>query len=919
MGSLRTLRSWLFVCALLGALIVPMTGIATPLASVSADEGTPTADADGDGVPDDTDNCISIANSDQQDSDGDFAGDACDLEPYGPPTPTPTADPDGDGYNDSADNCFWVYNPDQSDADGDGAGDACDPDFVPEPTASPTPEQSVYDSDQDGIEDEQDNCPGVSNPTQERAYGYNIGVACYGLATTYTIYSVSGDTWESVPGVCYQLDEVNTGATINVCDGDGLDEASDDLVTITIPGGVYALTIIAPSGYTPESSSQQLFAIPQGVSRMDVVLYAVSDETGLEVQSLDLDGNPISGGVYRLYFGLECGVDLVSTVEAIDDGIASFMDLQPGTYCVEAQSPPAGYTVPTDTTIEEIEVYEGSTQHVYVSFPNPSVPGNTQPGTNVALNGLADGNLSVTFATVIQGGETSATIENAADWSLPPTYRAATALVYNLTTTAYFENGITTCVSFDPSQFPGASSLSLLYRSHGMWIDSGVAGDPSSGELCGITDQSGLIAIAEPASTATLTLILTDLDGNPVTGKCLAFTDGFNDYLACDGYDGTFDGQMTYETPVPAGTYELEWALGAAASDFFVPSALGHSVTIPEGESTVTETVVLTPGVRVNVSDTAGIPLRGACFALQGPGYGQGSCMETQTYYNVPNGIYTLTSFQNPNGYVRDDGSSDPIALEVQGGGPVVVNIVFRAENSQPGTDVLVEPANAPGVQITFSEITTAGNTTVDVIAIDDAPTLPAGFSVDGALFFEISTTAGFSGAITLCLPYDASAFPNPAELRLLHGENGDWVDVTTSNDGAGTICGSVTSFSPFAIAEPAISAPPLVFSGFDSPVSNSGWNTAKGGSNVPLKFSVTQGGAPQTSLSVISSVVVSSVSCSDPAVVLAGAPTDITGSLKRTGSSFHLNWKTPKAKGCYQVVITAADGTTLTALFKLT
>ena len=45
------------------------------------------AGSDGDGVPDDTDNCPSIANADQLDTDSDGAGDVCD------------GDADGDGIN----------------------------------------------------------------------------------------------------------------------------------------------------------------------------------------------------------------------------------------------------------------------------------------------------------------------------------------------------------------------------------------------------------------------------------------------------------------------------------------------------------------------------------------------------------------------------------------------------------------------------------------------------------------------------------------------------------------------------------------------------------------------------------------------------------------------------------------------------
>lgn len=59
------------------------------------------SDSDGDGIPDQSDNCPLTANPLQEDQDGDGVGDTCD-------------------------NCIAVINPLQEDIDGDGIGDRCD-------------------------------------------------------------------------------------------------------------------------------------------------------------------------------------------------------------------------------------------------------------------------------------------------------------------------------------------------------------------------------------------------------------------------------------------------------------------------------------------------------------------------------------------------------------------------------------------------------------------------------------------------------------------------------------------------------------------------------------------------------------------------------------------------------------------------
>ena len=100
-------------------------------------------DADQDGIADDVDNCVDLANPQQEDADSDGYGDVCDLCPED--ESTDQADTDGDGYGDICDLCPELSD-DQTDSDGDGYGDACD--------NCPQLSNDQTDDNQDGIGDE---------------------------------------------------------------------------------------------------------------------------------------------------------------------------------------------------------------------------------------------------------------------------------------------------------------------------------------------------------------------------------------------------------------------------------------------------------------------------------------------------------------------------------------------------------------------------------------------------------------------------------------------------------------------------------------------------------------------------------------------------------------------------------------------
>jgi hypothetical protein len=176
------------------------------------------ADADGDGVPDGSDNCPTANNPNQSDVDGDRQGDACDNQdnrdsdgdgiqnwadqcpnqaenPNGyedtdgcPDSQPGPSDSDGDGVPDGSDNCPTAHNPNQSDVDGDRQGDACD-------------SQDNRDSDGDGIQNWADECPNQA----ESPNGYQDSDGCPDSSPTATPGSPPAaptDAWIS-PIYCF--------------------------------------------------------------------------------------------------------------------------------------------------------------------------------------------------------------------------------------------------------------------------------------------------------------------------------------------------------------------------------------------------------------------------------------------------------------------------------------------------------------------------------------------------------------------------------------------------------------------------------------------------------------------------------------------------------------------------------------------
>jgi hypothetical protein len=126
--------------------------------------------------------------------------------------------------------------------------------------------------------------------------------------------------------------------------------------------------------------------------------------------------------------------------------------------------------------------------------------------------------------------------------------------------------------------------------------------------------------------------------------------------------------------------------------------------------------------------------------------------------------------------------------------------------------------------------------------------------------------------------------------------------------------------YAPVGVANSVFTAAPSA-----APSVNPGeyWNTAKGGSTVPLKFNVYAGSVEKTSLSDILGFQASKVSCAggtgdDAIEFITSGNTSLR--YDGTGGQWIQNWKTPTASSdtCYRAWVTFADGSSIEAFFKL-
>jgi probable HAF family extracellular repeat protein len=155
---------------------------------------------------------------------------------------------------------------------------------------------------------------------------------------------------------------------------------------------------------------------------------------------------------------------------------------------------------------------------------------------------------------------------------------------------------------------------------------------------------------------------------------------------------------------------------------------------------------------------------------------------------------------------------------------------------TMPGANVVatpIEPATgSTPVKLTFDQVTQGGVSTVT--AASSGPPPPAGFAVGSPeVYYEISTTVSFTGFVQVCIDVTGVDFGGTTPV-LHHYESGSWVAVASTFDpAANTVCGSVTSLSPFAVFRPQPAASYAVRLLYDPA------RAARAGSTVPIRIQI--------------------------------------------------------------------------------
>ncbi|MEO0338283.1 MAG: thrombospondin type 3 repeat-containing protein [Bacteroidota bacterium] len=228
-------------------------------------------------------------------------------------------DTDQDGISDDQDNCPLAANPDQQDLDGDGIGDSCDDDI-----------------DGDGISNEVDNCVNFPNPDQFDNNGNGIGNPCEPEADG------DGDGIPNAEDNCpltanADQSDIDQDGIGDICDedmdGDGVPNASDNCPSTPNPDqastnatGMGDACNMVVSTEELAIAKEAIKIVPNPATSAAQLQFELLQTTELQLRVLDVRGALI----YQQDLGLRSVGEYTEAIQV--------NALMPGIYFIELQS-----------------------------------------------------------------------------------------------------------------------------------------------------------------------------------------------------------------------------------------------------------------------------------------------------------------------------------------------------------------------------------------------------------------------------------------------------------------------------------------------------------------------------------------------------------------------------------------------------
>jgi hypothetical protein len=161
---------------------------------------------------------------------------------------------------------------------------------------------------------------------------------------------------------------------------------------------------------------------------------------------------------------------------------------------------------------------------------------------------------------------------------------------------------------------------------------------------------------------------------------------------------------------------------------------------------------------------------------------------------------FTTISSRQWKGLVDEVGIYDRVLTDTEIGAIFNAGSAGKCSPVTPdGPTVVIHPD--PDVLMTFNYVDTPGTTTVTTTDTNPGDEL-ANFKFVGT-FYDITTTASYTGDITICLFYNEADVTGQEEnIKIFHWENGAYVKLTSTivYPDIDKACATVTSLSPFVI-----------------------------------------------------------------------------------------------------------------------